>query len=310
MSIDFGAGKLFIKDNSTGKMTEFGLSGFQMHVFDQIKPMPVDEEFMKDYHAFQVTMAHALAIPKGLLAGGPGSGRHPGMGVLKATPVDNWKKFSSNTGSNPGGFYKNPEGITHYVKFPQKNPDQNNAEVLADRIYQHLGIPAKDSFLVMENGKMGVASPLVPNASSMSKDAHSTHSDVIKGYMADAYLANWDVFGLGWDNIVKNVSTGAAHRIDTGGALNFRAQGAEKPFPKDSVLELTSLRQPDKQGAGVWKDLGAKDERAQAKHLVDKMTNEKINEFVKAAGYEGSKADDMMVALAGRRDVIKAKYNL
>ncbi len=258
-----------------------------------------------------------LALQQGyaIKAGGPGSGRHPGMGMHLATPIHvdggGWKQTGGAKGSNPGGFYTNPgNGKSYYVKFPQGNQEQSNAEVLADKIYEHLGLPAKNSMLVTNAAKdIGVASPIIP-AVPMSKADMAAHSHVLAGYVADAYLANWDVFGLGHDNIIKSTETGAAHRIDNGGALNFRAQGAEKPFPKDAVLELTSLRQPGKQGAEIWKDLGPKDERAQAAHLVNKMTDQKITQLISSAGYTGSKASDMYAALQGRRDVIKTKYNL
>lgn len=245
-----------------------------------------------------------------LLAGGPGSGRHP-MGLSKAFNVGGWKKVGAQAGSNPGGVYQHPQGSEKvYIKFPQKNPEQANAEVLADKIYRHLDLPAKESYLVHNNGQLGVASKLIEGAKNMSQKEISEHKHALAGYIADAYLANWDVFGLGWDNFVKHPTTGDAHRIDTGGALNFRAQGGDKPFAKDAVLELLSLRQPDKQGHGVWQHLSTKDEKAQAQKLVNKLDLATISKFADEAGYSGQKKAEIVAALIGRRNVIANKYGV
>lgn len=242
-------------------------------------------------------------------AGGPGSGRHP-MGFSMATDVTGWKKISAQKGSNPGGVYQHPDVTqgNYYIKFPQQNPEQANAEVLADKIYNHLGIPAKQSFLVKQGDQLGVGSKIL-NSEPMSQKEISEHHHALAGYIADAYLANWDVFGLGWDNLVKD-KEGNAVRIDNGGALNFRAQGKDKPFAKDAVLELASLRQPDKQGYGVWKDLGTKDERAQAQHLVNKINLAVVSKAADEAGYVGQKKAEIVGALLGRRNVIANKYNV
>jgi hypothetical protein len=58
----------------------------------------------------------------------------------------------------------------------------------------------------------------------------------------DALLSNWDVVGLENDNLF--ISGGKVYRLDNGGALRFRAQGAAKgaAFTEDSVTELWTLR--------------------------------------------------------------------
>ena len=60
----------------------------------------------------------------------------------------------------------------------------------------------------------------------------SKHPDVRAGFLADAWLANWDVVGLAADNIVTGPGK-KAYRIDVGGSLIFRAQGKGKPFPPE-----------------------------------------------------------------------------
>lgn len=65
----------------------------------------------------------------------------------------------------------------------------------------------------------------------MTQGEMSAHPDVHQGFIADAWLGNWDVAGQGYDNIIKTGTAhdvGDAYRIDTGGALLFRAQGNPK----------------------------------------------------------------------------------
>ncbi len=58
--------------------------------------------------------------------------------------------------------------------------------------------------------------------------------------MADALFANHDVAGMSYDNIF--IAGGKPYRIDNGGGLLFRAQGAPKQNFGTEVLELVSMR--------------------------------------------------------------------
>ena len=49
---------------------------------------------------------------------------------------------------------------------------------------------------------------------------------VVESFIVDAWLGNWDVVGLEYDNLL--VQGDKAVRIDTGGALRYRAQGGLK----------------------------------------------------------------------------------
>jgi len=63
-----------------------------------------------------------------------------------------------------------------------------------------------------------------------------------QGFVADAFLANWDVLGRVYDNVL--VKDGVPYRIDNGGALFFRAKGGMKPVSQFSnvVVELDTMR--------------------------------------------------------------------
>lgn len=66
-----------------------------------------------------------------------------------------------------------------------------------------------------------------------------------KGFAVDALLGNWAVVGAGYDNILVT-DDGRVVRIDNGGALSYRAQGAKKSKSQwsGSVDELESMRNP------------------------------------------------------------------
>ena len=64
----------------------------------------------------------------------------------------------------------------------------------------------------------------------METDAARLKAGTITGvndnFVVDAWLANWDVVGLGYDNLL--VKAGRAIRVDTGAGLRYRAQGGPK----------------------------------------------------------------------------------
>jgi len=112
-------------------------------------------------------------------------------------------KISDSFGSNEGGWYEDREtGEKIYVKF-YNNPDQARSEFVANAVYKRLGIRAVDSKLFDFDGRFGIASEEVPGAGNASLEALKKSSDVRDGFVADAYLANWDVIGLVFDNIVE-----------------------------------------------------------------------------------------------------------
>lgn len=114
----------------------------------------------------------------------------------------------------------------------------------ANLAYHELGLDAPVSVLVRRQGKVvGIASEIVDGRATLGDRKRLTKTrarKVLRGYAADVWLANWDAVGASLDNIVLTgasldnvVLTGArldgVARIDQGGALLSRAQGARKP---------------------------------------------------------------------------------
>ena len=109
-------------------------------------------------------------------------------------------------------------------------------------------------------------------------------SDVGKGFIIDAWLANQDVVGAGGDNVL--IEDGKSHRVDNGSSFMFRARGDLKPFGA-AVPELDTMRDP-KYPAG----------RMAFSTLTDAELVRQIREF--KVNYEANKAQiDKMIDAAG-----------
>tara|TARA_R100000995_G_scaffold35970_2_gene16423 strand:- start:56 stop:7936 length:7881 start_codon:yes stop_codon:yes gene_type:complete len=173
-------------------------------------------------------------------------------------------------GSNPGGLYE-LNGNRYYIKRYGGVDDpvglvdpveRASGEVIANALYRELGLTAPDSYVsrATEGGIYHVA-PFMDNIDTVKNitagisdarvwtdqfgrtrvtsalevpvgAASSTIAEqLFRGYAADVLLANWDVVGMGADNI--GIRTGvtphsAFVRIDNGAVFNSRAQGLPK----------------------------------------------------------------------------------
>lgn len=231
----------------------------------------------------------------------------PGINTQYVKDISKWEKVGGQKGSNPGGVYENPlTGREHYVKFPQKNPEQAAAENISDDIYASLGIPVKVSRLITHEGKLGLSSNMLKSPKPMMVSQINNSADVKKGFVADAFLGNWDVFGATHDNIVH--SEGQDYRVDNGGTLFFRAQGSSKDFPSDRVDELKSLIEPGRKGHAAYGDLSKEELRKQAETLVKTLTDPRLEEIVYNSELTGEKAEQYLKALKGRRDYIAKTF--
>lgn len=157
--------------------------------------------------------------------------------------VEDWEQVGGQGGSNPGGVYRDPDGVEWYCKFPKTSNIAKN-EVLAAKLYEAAGVRVPEVKLITDDGKIGVASRMVAGVKKDVAAITSGAPGVLEGFAADAWLANWDVVGLLHDNLLLGPD-GVAVRIDTGGALIFRAQGEPKGSAfGDYVSEVDTLRSP------------------------------------------------------------------
>lgn len=208
----------------------------------------------------------------------------PGSEPLVPDNVANWRRVSGQKGSNEGGFYEDESGVQWYVKFP-KNPDQARNEVLAGKLYELVGAKVPELKLIHENGRVGLASRIINGLKTDQAALIAGGADgVAEFFAADAWLANWDVVGLGYDNLL--FKAGAVYRVDTGGALLYRAQGGLKGAAfGQTITEFESLlnRSINPQAASVFGKLTEAEIKASAAKVLS-IENDAIRALVREYG--------------------------
>jgi predicted DNA-binding WGR domain protein len=177
----------------------------------------------------------------------------PEVPALDIPDADSWEKISGKKGSNDGGTFKDPDGQSWYVKRPDHDDIAKN-EVLANHLYAATGVKVPETKLVNYRGKLCVASRWIDGLEKKSADDLSMANGTTSGFAVDAWLANWDVVGLGYDNLLVDEGLNAV-RLDQGGSLLYRAQGEAKGKEfGDTVDELKTLLDSNKnsQSASVF----------------------------------------------------------
>lgn len=221
-------------------------------------------------------------------------------------PMDDWVQTGAQGGSNPGGKFKDASGVEWYCKFPE-NEDHAKAEILAASLYAAAGLSSQDAKLVTQGGKIGIASKWI-DVSKGSPSQLAGLDGAQAGFAVDAWLGNWDVVGMGYDNLQIGPD-GKAHRIDAGGSLMYRAQGGKKVFG-DSVIEIDSLRDKsiNAQAAAVFGSMTKADITASVAKL-DKITDDQIIDIVMAHGPGDNEAKGKLAeTLIARKQDLLEKY--
>ena len=182
--------------------------------------------------------------------------------------ISGWKQVGGQSGSNEGGVYEDENGRQFYVKRAKSQSHAEN-EALASAFYRHFEIPSSEVGLATRDdqkdsepgtynpaaGSFGsdrIVTPMIPGTETLqsSRSDEAITSQLHDGFAIDAWLSNYDVIGLVYDNIVVD-EQGNTYRIDPGGALKWRAQGKPKDWFGPEVGELDSMRDRDiNQSAG------------------------------------------------------------
>jgi ADP-ribose pyrophosphatase YjhB (NUDIX family) len=233
------------------------------------------------------------------------------------TNIFEYEMFNpTQRGSNLGATFTDSQGNRFYIK-AYENPEQARQEVVASRLYQAAGIPAPRAFLVstldpntadpfvfpggMAPSETAVATRWVEGYSQNStvlQNQTASLTDVHDGFVVDAWLGNWDVVGLDFDNMLVGEEAGAVIRIDQGGTLQFRAQGGSKPFT-DEVLELDTMRDPQMapQATRVFEGVTDEDLRTGAQRIMA-IPDDVIYDIVNQAGADPSLVDTLIARKA------------
>jgi hypothetical protein len=207
-------------------------------------------------------------------------------------------------GSNPGGWYEYPStDERYYVKF-YKNPDQGRVEYVANAVYAKLVIKAVRTEIAQIDGREAVASAAIEGAKDTYKEDQIASADVQKGFVADAFLANWDVVGAVADNIVQG-DDGGFYRIDNGGSLIFRAQGGVKEYSANSIPELETMRDHRFSSGDVFAGITEDDIVEQAQALLDNLSEDDIREIIEQSGLTDKAHDAVLNGMLGRRKYLE-----
>jgi len=166
--------------------------------------------------------------------------------------------------------------------------NQIKNEYLANSLYRQLNVSVPETYVGYYKGKPALITKFLHGKEAQIENDRG----ILKGFVADAWLANWDSIGLSGDNVLY--SFGNTYRIDNGGALLFRAQGEPKGNAfGDEVTELDSLRSPEinVMTAKAFDQIKDSDIMKQAMELEIKMTDEKIRSVVESVYNSDQEAD-------------------
>lgn len=158
--------------------------------------------------------------------------------VVNINGEDNaWTMFDGTQMGSQDAFWAkdNKTNDIYYVKYAT-NKDKKahvESEVLANKLYKLAGIQTADVELVKINGKI----PAMISKYESGLQEAKTNRELFDAFAVDAWLANWDSLVYG-NTFSKN---GKSIKIDNGGALRYRAQGALKENFGDTVDELITL---------------------------------------------------------------------
>lgn len=226
--------------------------------------------------------------------------------------ISGWKKVGGQAGSNPGGFYDDPEGNHYYIKQARSQSHADN-EALASAFYKEFGVSAADVGFGEKDGVLHLVTPLIDGATpNFDEKVYGGDTEYVKkvqeNFAVDAWLANYDVVGMVYDNVVSDAN-GEPVRVDPGGSLMWRAQGKPKTWFGDTVDELDSMRDPDvnEQAANVFGTMSDDDVRRSAQKIAD-ITPERIEEIIDSVVTSPDDAALLKERLINRRQFIMDKF--
>jgi hypothetical protein len=180
---------------------------------------------------------------------------------LFPTDLSTLKVIKRLGGSTGAELVEDAKGNKYVMKKGSNTSNEHvKSEYLTNQLYDLLGLRVPDFELYEENGEAIMLSKFIPMTRMPSA---SDYDEMAKGFAVDALLANWDVYQN--DNCLVD-SAGRIIRVDNGGALEYRAQGAKKTFGK-TVSDFDSM---EKYNPSVVGNLSLQDKVNQIDELLKK----------------------------------------
>lgn len=202
--------------------------------------------------AEEIAEAKAAAAAKTAAKGKPAPYRRPDTppepDPPAATPPPSSLTVVKTLGGSTGAKLAKDTAGNEYVVKGGKSAAHVRSESQADDLYRAAGVNVpKQQVHDTPDGPQKVAEfikgkTLGELKVSNPKQYEAAVKKLRKDFVADALFGNRDVVGMDLDNIIVGKG-GKVYRIDNGGSLTFRAQGATKDFGPD-IKELDGLRNP------------------------------------------------------------------
>jgi hypothetical protein len=160
-------------------------------------------------------------------------------------------------GSTGADLYKDSKGNKWVVK-RGNSIDQMWNEYTANKVYAKFGIDVPESYIGEIDGEKVFVMEYLEDSIPLGEIDDISDLELDKGFIFDVLTANWDVVGTTYnlDNI--RIKDGKAYRVDLGGTLNYRAQGAPKGKLFGEIpTEQKTLRDPNinRQTANIFKNI-------------------------------------------------------
>lgn len=293
------------------------LSPGEKAVFDNL--VPEEKQFVAEAINAELTKAAAKAEasnPTANLAKSaakveePDPIATPPVGELRGEDLAYWKPKES--GSVPGYWAKDQNGVAWLVKLPPAGEDVVRNEVLAGQLYKAAGVAVPELRIArFTDGRVGVASRGVDGFAEDRKlfEAGKRVAGAQENIAVDAWLGNWDVAGASFDNI--GIANGQAVRIDVGGSLRYRAQGGLKgKLWSADVAELETLRDPtvNRQTTALFAKLTQADLDAGVRRVLS-VSDETIQSLVEQFGpTDKATAGELVKTLIARRETLAKRF--
>jgi len=156
-------------------------------------------------------------------------------------------EYVSELGGSTGAILMEDDEGKKYVVKRGNSYEHVEDEYAAEVMYREAGIQVPPSTLVYDDEGPAKISLYLGNTREIGRlygdELAKARKAVQSNMAADALFANWDVVGMGGDNILVDTE-GTPWRVDVGGSLRYRAQGGPKgEMFGDVPGELRSLRE-------------------------------------------------------------------
>ncbi len=174
--------------------------------------------------------------------------------------LDNLEEVRNLGGSTGAKLVRDPDSGKLFVMKKGADGPHLEEEMLADSLYRAAGVDVPEFRRYMDSGGRPVKLAEFIDGDLLSDLPANKRAEAFKklqeDFGLDAFLANWDVGGMDLDNVILD-SNGKVWRIDNGGSLRFRAQGAKKdPKVFNSYSEdLWSMREDGNVASQIFKDM-------------------------------------------------------